>query len=812
MKNVLFVLIAFYGNFFMVQATENSTVKKGDIIGTIKDGDSKQAIEYVTIALYDQTNSKLVTGSITDSEGFFRIKNTSPGTYRLTITFMGFKTKTMDHITVLADTKEIDLGTILLETNTKEIETVNVVADQASVQYKIDKKVINVSQQLTAKSGTAVDILENIPSVKVDIEGNVSLRGSTSFTVLIDGRPTALDPSDALSQIPAGAIENIEIITNPSAKYEPDGTSGIINIITKKNKLDGTTGIINTNIGLNEKYGADFTLDFRDDKWHYYFGGDYNNRTMPGDINYERATQPTGSTTTTFLNANGNFKRFSQNAGINGGIDWNFTDYDVIGINVSAGWREHGRNDTKEYEEWTQPDSNLFTYNTHDQSANTGYFYSSTLDYKHTFGKKSDHYFQTQITWNGRNMEESSENLTLATDQTVIDGKQSTEDGPSNSTRIKLDYSHPYAIGTKFEAGMHANLSESNENNNVFDLDTTTTINDFIFIDSLSNQTRFIQNVYAGYSTFSGEWGSLGYQLGLRAEYTYWLLEHPDVDSTYKIDRPDIFPTLHLSYNLPAEQQLMVSYSRRIERPRGFFLEPFITYMDANNVRKGNPGLKPEYINSFELSYQKKMQANFFSVEAYYRITQNKIDRISIPYSESIRMMSFENIGSDYALGMEFMLNYNPFKWYTSNLMADFYDYRLNGEINNESFDKHDFSWNIRFNNTFKINMNTRMQLDANYQSASINSQGSSESSFSINAAIKQDFLKRKASATLQVRDIFGTSKHEFTTNTEGFYQHTEFNPESPIVMLTLTYKLNNYKMKNKRNENGESMEDEGGF
>ncbi|HBO75952.1 MAG TPA: hypothetical protein DD653_14900, partial [Marinilabiliales bacterium] len=197
MKNILFLILALISNFLLASGIETNTIKKGDIIGTVIDGTSGHAIEYATVALYEQPNHKLVTGSISDSEGFFRIKGNQPGTYQLTVTFMGFKIKTIEKITILAETKEIDLGKIILETNAKEIETVNVVADQASVQYKIDKKVVNVSQQLTAKSGTAVDILENVPSIKVDIEGNVSLRGSTSFTVLIDGRPTALDPSDA---------------------------------------------------------------------------------------------------------------------------------------------------------------------------------------------------------------------------------------------------------------------------------------------------------------------------------------------------------------------------------------------------------------------------------------------------------------------------------------------------------------------------------------------------------------------------------------------------------------------------------------
>ncbi len=814
MKNILFLALAIINSTILAFGSETNTIKKGDIIGQVTDGITGHAIEYATIALYEQDNQKLVTGSISDSEGFFRIKGNQPGTYQLIITFMGFKTKTLENINILAETKEIDLGKIILETNAKEIETVNIVADQASVQYKIDKKVVNVSQQLTAKSGTAVDILENIPSVKVDIEGNVSLRGSTSFTVLIDGRPTALDPSDALSQIPAGAIENIEIITNPSAKYEPDGTSGIINIITKKNKLNGLTGIINANIGKDQKYGADVTLDIRKEKWHYYLGGDFNQRNMPGSMEYERTTQLAGSDTITFLNAEGNFKRKMRNGSVNGGIDWSFTESDVIGLNFSSGWREHGRNETKNYLEWTLPDSAGIHYLTNDNSSRNGLFYSATLDYKHIYEKNNDHYLQAQVTADGRDMDEISKNLTYNQDETIIEGKKTLEDGPSYSYRFKLDYSHPIITGSKFETGFQAHLSNSNDNNNVYNFDTSFTVRDYVFEDLYSNQTNYKQNTYAAYGTYSGEWGSFGYQAGLRAEYTYWLLKLKETNETYSIDRPDFFPTIHLSYNLPAEQQIMMSYTRRIERPRGFFLEPFITYMDANNVRKGNPELIPEYINSFELSYQKKMQVNFFSIEGYYRVTENKIDRVNLPYQDKVRLMSFENIGSEYALGMELMLNYNPFKWYTLNLMTDFYDYRLEGNIMGESVDQHDFSWTGRLNNTFKLSMNTRIQIDFNYQSATVNSQGTSEGFFSTNAAVKQDFFNRKASATLQVRDVFGNSRHENTTYTDGFYQHTVFQPNTPIVMLTLSYKLNNYKMKNKNRENGENggMDEDGGF
>jgi len=302
--------------------TANSD-KRGDIIGTIIDGNDNKPIEYATIAIFTQED-KLITGGISDNKGFFRLKNNPVGDYYLTVTFMGYKTSKISNIKILADTREIDLGNILLDPNVKELEGVNVVADQSAVQYKIDKKVVNVSQQLTAQSGTAVDVLENVPSVKVDIDGNVSLRGSSSFTVLIDGRPTVLDPSDALAQIPAGAIENIEIITNPSAKYEPNGAAGIINVVTKKNSIQGMSGVVNANVGRFNNYGGDFTLDTRKNKFHYYFGGDYNVRSRVGSIEYNRDVFYPDNNNYHVI-SNGDFDRSNERYSFKGGVDWDAT-------------------------------------------------------------------------------------------------------------------------------------------------------------------------------------------------------------------------------------------------------------------------------------------------------------------------------------------------------------------------------------------------------------------------------------------------------------------------------------------------------
>ncbi|MBI9066068.1 MAG: TonB-dependent receptor [Salinivirgaceae bacterium] len=817
MKNILLGLFTIISiSTFASEANTNAN-KRGDITGTIIDGYDSRAIEYATIALYKSDNKELVTGGISDSEGFFRLKGNPQGNYYLTITFMGYKTKDIPNIIIEEKTKEFEIGNIILLPNNTEIEEVAVIADQAAVQYKIDKKVVNVSQQLTAKSGTAVDILENVPSVKVDIEGNVSLRGSGEFTVLIDGRPTVLDPSDALSQIPATAIDNIEIITNPSAKYEPDGTAGIINIITKKNKLNGFSGIINANSGTNksfnsfDRYGGDFTLDMRQENFHFYLGGDYNVHNMEGNMEYNRDRFFTD--TVVHIASMGDFERNHSRGGLRAGADWSFTKADNIGINVRVGNRDSERNTYKDYEQWKTPSADDRIQNkTEDLSSRGGMFYSTTLDYKHTFNENTDHYLQFQTTVDGRNSDEKSNNYKYDLTGLLVEGKNTTESGPSNGYQFKLDYSQPFAWGAKLESGAHINISNSKDDNEVFDYDTSLVQPAYVYQSNYSNTTKYKRNTYAAYSTFGGELGDFGYQGGLRIEYTDRLLELVEKNESFKIERPDLFPTLHFSYKLPADQQTMLSYSRRIVRPRGWYLEPFITYMDAYKVRQGNPDLKPEYVNSFELAYQKKIKKNFISVESYYRITENKIERVVLPYNneKTISLNTYQNSGTAYALGVELMANYSPFKWYTTNFMADLYDYRITGST--EDLENEGFSWNMRSNNTFKASQNTRFQLDLFYQSDRITAQGSYKGFFSTSIAYKQDFMKRKLSTTLQIRDIFSGWRHEMETDTPEIYEYTLFTPNTPIISLTVSYKLNNYNTKRGQRGDGNGGDvDEGG-
>ncbi|MBU4445926.1 outer membrane beta-barrel family protein, partial [bacterium] len=284
-------------------------------------------------------------------------------------------------------------------------------------------------------------------------------------------------------------------------------------------------------------------------------------------------------------------------------------------------------------------------------------------------------------------------------------------------------------------------------------------------------------------------------------------------DSTFSFKDWDIYPTLHSSYQFGGGQQFMASYSRRIKRVRGWYLEPFKTWMDAYNVRQGNPNLKPEYIDSYEAGYQKSIGKSLLSFETYYRVTHNKVERVRTVYDKDVFLQTFANVGKDYALGTELMISISPYKWWNLNIMGNIYDYRVKGELYDEPFNEGSFNWSTRVNNTFRLGKSTRIQLNGNYSSPTVSAQGKNGGRFFTNLAVRQDFWNRKLSATLQLRDILGTAVHEFTSEGPGFYSYNKFSRQPRMLSFTLTYNFNNYKVERDRrqDENGMEFDDEGG-
>ena len=812
MRNFLIIMLLLSVTSSAFSEGTNPLVKsKGTLKGFVIDVNVNQPLEYATISMVNKVDNKVVNGTITDETGFFKIKNIDFGTYKVNITFIGYKTKSIESVSLKSNNDIVDLGQISLDPAVEILDEAVIVADRPTMTYKIDKKIINVSQQHTSASGTAVEILENIPSVTVDIEGNVSLRGSDSFTVLIDNKPSLLDPSDALNQIPASSIENIEIITNPSAKYDPDGTAGIINIILKKSKLQGVSGVVNTNYGSHNSMGGDFLLSFRKEKLNFYIGADYNNRVMEGESIKEN--MKTKNDTSYYVFSDGDMSRDRVSSGIRGGIDFNLNALNSLSIGVRYGERSRGKDSYSDYREWISPDPTSFVsnYKNESESENAGDYYSVNIDYVHKFLKKG-HLLIGQFVFDSEDSEDTDITELMDVNTVMSSGQKSIEKEPEKEYRIKLDYTLPIGDKNKFEAGYQGRLKSSDSENEMYLYNTMT--GNYDFMTDFSHKVDSKNNIHALYSIYSSELGNFGYQLGLRGEYVDREISMVGENQDYTLNRVDLFPTIHLSYNFIKDIQMMTSYTRRIKRPRSWYLEPFITWSDAYNVRMGNPALDPEYIDSYELSFQKKYERNLISVDAYYRMTNNKIERVKSVYEDynNVYLSSVENVGKDYSFGTEIMFAFDAFKWWHLDLMANVYNYKVEGQLFDEDFSKESFNWNVRFNNLFKITKSTRLQLNMMYDSPTATAQGESEGGVMASLALKQDFFKNKLSATLQIRDLLNTAGHDFRTEGSGFYTYREFSPHSPMCSITLTYRINNYKKDRKHRSNSNAgMNDLGG-
>ncbi|SFF85241.1 TonB-dependent receptor domain-containing protein [Sunxiuqinia elliptica] len=798
------------------EATTTQPSNKATIKGQIIDADTKQHMEYANISLFNPQDSSLVTGSITDVQGEFVIRKINFGTYYAEANFIGFNKLRINNIRINSSNREIDLGVIELQPSTQEIGTVSVVADRSRVQYKIDKKVVNVSQDINAAGGTAVDVLENTPSVEVDIEGNVSLRGSSSFTVLIDGKPSVLEGSDALRQLPASVIENIEIITNPSAKYDPDGMAGIINIVMKKNVLSGFNGIINAMVGTRDKYRTDLTLNYKTKKSNLFFGADFNDETFYGSGNSYRETYLTDTTRYLISDGNRDFGRSGHR--FKGGVDLYLTDLSTLTLSGTYGEYGRKRGGTSRLHEYTAPANEEIFSIEDENSKREGTYVSTNINFQQKFDESGKHkldalfYYSNSV---GDDYEYEDEFYTDSNYQRTegyLARIKTLEEEDEDEYRIELDYTRPVGDDGRFEAGFQSRIDREYESYSFNDWDND--LNDYVDNPEFSSSQNFKRDIVAGYSTFANKVGSFSYQLGLRGEYTNRSIAHEKAERPAEINRFDLFPTLHFSYEFLNRLQLMTSYSRRIDRPNGRDLDPFPNYYNRYTIRYGNPELEPEYTDSYELGIMKNYGKSFISLEGFYRVTNNLITQVTELGDDGIFYINTENLNNDYSLGSEIMGNLNIKDWLIFNGSFSLYRYRIEGEVLGESIDRKSTNYTGRLNTTVKLNPNSRIQMTGYYRGPSVSAQGDRSDFFFTNLSYRQDLLKKKLTATLSLRDVFGTMKFERTSSGVDFSDRFKRERESQVVTLTLSYKLNNFKLDRGSNGNGvrEMDFDDGGF
>ncbi len=771
--------------------------KNPAIKGVIIEKTSQAPLEYANIAVYSVTDNSVAGGVMSSANGTFEIKNLKPGKYYVSANFIGFEKKTIENIVITADKPSIDLGRIELKSSDTELGEVAVVADKARVEFKIDRRVVNVSQDITATGGTAIEVLENTPSVQTDFEGNITLRGSSEFTVLIDGKPSVLKGSDALRQIPAVNIENIEIITNPSAKYDPDGTTGIINVVLKKTLKDSFSGLLNLTAGVNDKYRGDATFNYRTGKWNLMLGGNFSDMNFDGTR--ESIQKITSGDTITTRETTGNGSMNHGGNSLKGGIEYNFSKKSSLGINGTFGKRDFGNANTGKQIQYNSID-NIKTYEYQDNSSSrSGDYWSTDINFMQRFAKPG-HEIQALLYFSGDKSSDSENMIYYPSDSSwnPIDNQppknRSVEAGDGNEYRLKVDYTLPLNENDRLEAGYQVRMERTNESF-VFD-EYDYGQDDWVNNPNFSSSFDFMRDIHAFYGTFSHAKNNFSYQLGIRGEYTNRNISSAKATNDYKLERFDWFPTIHLSQKFGKDFELQTSYSRRLNRPNGWSLEPFPSYMDQYNIRIGNPRLGPEYTSSYELTLLKRIDRSFVSLEGYYRNTQDLMTRVQTLGDDGIMYHTMENLNNDNSLGAELLANMEVKPGFRIIASGTYYRYWLNGEINGESVDQKSNNFDARLNFDLKLAKYTRVQLTGVYRGPSVSAQGRRESMLFSNASLRQDFFKQKLTATLQVQDLFGTMRFKgssYGTNFENVFTNKR---ESQVVQLTLSYKINNFKNK----------------
>ncbi|QIA06740.1 outer membrane beta-barrel family protein [Draconibacterium halophilum] len=820
LKNVILIVLIIVGvkSYASVEdpvkEDDPSDDGKGRITGMIVDKKSEAPMEFANIAVYNETDSTLVTGGITNDKGVFEIENLDYGNYYLVANFIGFDEKNVVDIKLERANRVHDIGEINLAPSTVAIGEVNVVADKAAVEYKLDKKVVNVSQVISAIGGTAVDVLENTPSVQVDIEGNVSLRGSGNFTVLIDGRPSVLSGSDALRQIPSSAIENIEIITNPSAKYEPDGAAGIINLVMKKNSMNGLNGIVNASVGTGEKYRGDFMLNYRFEKLNLFFGADWSDEINNGNMALERETFY--NDTTEFLEMGGDRKWIRGGHRFKGGADFYLGNATTLTLSGETGTSERGSEGGGRTENYTVPASELIRSISEETSERNNDFYTLNMNFQHKFDDKG-HRLEATAFYSDETGTDNEIEAEILADENFNPGEEylsnvstlETED--EQDLRLKLDYTYPFSEDGRFEAGYQGRLESEIESLEFRDFDQAS--GSWIINDEYSSTTDFQRDIHAVYSTYSNKIGEFAYMAGLRGELTAREIQNTSADNVSSLNRFDLFPTAHFSYPVAKTADATASYSRRINRPSGRDLDPTPNYYNRYTIRFGNPDLEPEYTNSYELGVMKRFgeTRSFISADLFRRVTNNKIDRFQELGDDGITYLYTDNFDKDYSTGLEVTGNLSYKKWLIVNASVNVYDYKITGELNGESIDRQSTNWGGRMNTTFKFSENSRFQLNAFFRGPSTSAQGESAAMFFTNISYRQEFMNKKLSATVSVRDPLGTAGFERTSYGDNFESWFRFEREPRVVMLTLSYKINNFKEDNGNRGGGDGGMDMGG-
>ena len=762
------------------------------IHGRLLDASSREAIDYADIFLYETGNSKPIQQTFPNERGEFRFEQVGKGRYTIMARLVGYDILSKRDIE--ANGSPVNLGDLMMKPLEVGIAEVEVVASKRQLVYKLDKKVVEATSNMMAGGGSAVDVLENTPSIRVDAEGDVTFRGSSGFLVYIDGKPSVFTGTQALEQVPAGHIENIEIITTPSAKHDTEGDVGIINIITKKHSRQGLSGMINLSGSTWLSRHVDFLLTQQNARSRWYVGGQWTDRMRKSDFDQEKLTIVGDQTTSS--HAIGPRTGDSYHYTLKGG--WSLSlPKTTITLDLEGGYGGNKRKGEMNYEETItlkggSPVTTRYTsIDDYDNDENIGL---GSLSVQHKFNDKGHEISASAYYKYGGNALEYFFNDLMSLQGERQQGHRAYESEHRETLRANLDYALPFGKGGKLEAGYqyYSYLEDGNYKMEWWDPEKQV----FYWRDDIYNTFYFQEGVNSIYAILSQSWNNFEAQAGVRGEHTHTVLRSSVEGADRTKNRFEFFPSVHLGYNFPNGHRLLASYSRRTTRPQLYYMEPYITYRDFYTAEIGNPDIRPVYINSFELNYQKSFGENSVSATLFHRSRKDKIERLRVPYSAGVTLDSMANVGHDYSTGLELSLNLHPVRWWNTTVNGNLYHYKVKNEQAAGGNTSTSTNYDILWNNLFDLGKYTRLQLDGSFVGPSVTTQGRTDAYWYANLAVRQQLFNRRLTATLAFRDIFRSAKYVSDIQTADLRSLTRIKPKYPQITLTLSWTFNSYKAK----------------
>jgi len=777
------------------------------VSGKIIDIETKQPLEYATISFISKKENNVVTGGITDINGKFSI-SVLQGMYSIKIEYMSFKTQTLPNRRII---KNENLGIISLEIDIEALGEVEVIAERTTVEIKLDKKIYNVGKDLTVRGGTVSDVLDNVPSVSVDVEGNVALRGNDNVTILINGKPSGLvglNSTDALRQLPAESIEKVEVITSPSARYDAEGTAGILNIILRRSKLQGLNGAITAFAGYDPSAGISGNINYRTGDFNFFNTTGYSYRERPGEsiikTNYFDGAS---------LIEKRESERIRKGLTTNLGVEWYIND--SASLTTSMVYRDSNNESTdittlSGFAADNGPINSLRI----DPELEDDKTIQYSVNFDKQFNGNSQHKLTADFQWENSREDENSN---ISDDNFANERVQTLED--QEKILLKTDYVLPIGKDTQFELGYRGSFNTLETDYIVEDNETGV----YLLNTDVSNNLLYKEYTNALYTQFGSKIKSkFSYLLGLRMENSRITIDQLTSNDYNKKHYTEFFPTVNLGYELSENQSFTLGYNRRIRRPRSRFINPFPSRSSRTSSFQGNPDLDPSYSNKIDLGYLNKMGKLTLNSSIYYEratsvftfITETTGETVSIGGADvSVIRRTPINLATNDRFGFEFTTSYRPSKKWFVNANFNLFQSEIKGDYNDISYDSKNVSWFARLNNKYTLPGKVDWQTQLFYMGPRENAQNKRKSMMFSSMAFSKDLFKEKASLTLSIRDLFSSAKHAMESTTTTYTSDAEFRRSGRTYNLAFTYRFNQKKKRSRgRGENGDSGGDEMGF